>query len=163
METTKLILFLGVLLAGISLITGIISGTRSTVREVYVRELANQTSPVSLTVLIGLSDYSSVSTLELVIVNSGLKPATLNVSCIDRVERIELEVNESISVSSLKPPCWIIPESPVNLNITVRITREVMPYAPISIISLLCLVLSLSLVSIYVYTTLVKNTSKENY
>jgi hypothetical protein len=155
-ETTKLILFLGVLLAGISLITGIISGTRSTVREVYVRELANQTSPVSLTVLIGLSDYSSVSTLELVIVNSGLKPATLNVSCIDRVERIELGVNESISVSSLKPPCWIIPESPVNLNITVRITREVMPYALISIISLLCLVLSLSLVSIYVYTTLVK-------
>lgn len=159
METTKLILFLGVLLAGISLITGIISGTRSTVREVYVRELANQTSPVSLTVLIGLSDYSSVSTLELVIVNSGLKPATLNVSCIDRVERIELGVNESISVSSLKPPCWIIPESPVNLNITVRITREVMPYAPISIISLLCLVLSLSLVSIYVYTTLVKKTT----
>jgi hypothetical protein len=158
-ETTKLILFLGVLLAGISLITGIISGTRSTVREVYVRELANQTSPVSLTVLIGLSDYSSVSTLELVIVNSGLKPATLNVSCIDRVERIELGVNESISVSSLKPPCWIIPESPVNLNITVRITREVMPYAPISIISLLCLVLSLSLVSIYVYTTLVKKTT----
>ncbi len=156
METTKLILFLGVLLAGISLITGIISGTRSTVREVYVGELANQTSPVSLTVLIGLSDYSSVSTLELVIVNSGLKPATLNVSCIDRVERIELGVNESISVSSLKPPCWIIPESPVNLNITVRITREVMPYALISIISLLCLVLSLSLVSIYVYTTLVK-------
>jgi hypothetical protein len=155
-ETTKLILFLGVLLAGISLITGIISGTRSTVREVYVRELANQTSPVSLTVLIGLSDYSSVSTLELVIANSGLKPATLNVSCIDRVERIELGANESISVSSLKPPCWIIPESPVNLNITVRITREVMPYALISIISLLCLVLSLSLVSIYVYTTLVK-------
>jgi hypothetical protein len=129
------------------------------VREVYVRELANQTSPVSLTILIGLSDYSSVSTLELVIVNSGLKPATLNVSCIDRVERIELGVNESISVSSLKPPCWIIPESPVNLNITVRITREVMPYAPISIISLLCLVLSLSLVSIYVYTTLVKKTT----
>lgn len=159
METTKLTLFLGVLLAGISLITGIISSTRSTVREVYVRELANQTSPVSLTVLVGLSDYSSVSTLELVIVNSGLKPATLNVSCIDRVERIELGVNESISVSNLKPPCWIIPESPVSLNITVRITREVMPYALISIISLLCLVLSLSLVSIYVYTTLVKKTT----
>ena len=159
METTKLILFLGVLLAGISLATGIISSTRNTVTEVYVRELTNQTSPVSLTVLIGLSDYSSVSTLELVIVNSGLKPVTLNVSCMDRVERIELGVNESISVSSLKPPCWIIPESPVNLNITVRITREVMPYALISIISLLCLVLSLGLVSIYVYATLVKKTT----
>jgi len=158
-ETTKLILFLGVLLAGISLATGIISSTRNTVTEVYVRELTNQTSPVSLTVLIGLSDYSSVSTLELVIVNSGLKPVTLNVSCMDRVERIELGVNESISVSTLKPPCWVIPESPVNLNITVRITREVMPYALISIISLLCLVLSLGLVSIYVYATLVKKTT----
>lgn len=156
----QLILFLALLLVVVSLITAITASTRETVTSVYTASLIDQKDPVSLTLLMKLSEHSGVSVSRMIIKNTGSRPAILSVSCNNTMQTVEVRTGESSVLENLQLPCWVIPESPVNVTITVEIIREVTPYAWMSLISLLSLLLSLGLFMLFTYMILLKKMEK---
>jgi hypothetical protein len=80
----------------------------------------------------------------------------INVSCTTTLETIYLEPSNSIELHSLTGPCILIPWSCINATINLTIEREVMPYAWLSIPSLICLVLSIGLLFTYSYVRVIE-------
>ncbi len=157
----QLLLPLALLLIVISFITAIIAAnTRETRTLIYTESLVDQKDPVSLTLLMKLPEHGGMNVSRMIIKNTGSRLAIFNISCVNTTQTVEVQINESLILENLQLPCWIIPEFPVNITITVEITQEAMPYAWMSLISLLSFLLSLGLLMLFTYIALFKRMEK---
>jgi hypothetical protein len=158
MKPESIYLLLWIALLAISVITSITASSKSTESKLSSRELINHTEPISLTELIGLEPGVNIS--RVVVVNRGSETAVLNVSCVNELYVIEVEVDRESTLEDLQAPCWLIPSNPVNISITIETKREIMPYAWLSIISIMCFVLSLGVLLLYLNITVFKKMRK---
>jgi hypothetical protein len=159
MKPESLYLIVWITLLAISAITSITASSKSTESKLSSRELINRTEPISLTELIGLEPGVNIS--RVLIVNKGSEKAVLNVSCANDLRVVELETGGETALEGLQAPCWLIPLYPVNISVTVETLREVMPYAWLSIVSIMCFVLSLGVLFLYLNIVVFKKTRKQ--
>lgn len=153
-------LLIGLIIMVLSIAMAYMASERKTTVLIFSKNITSLDQPLPFSTITGVEYYNS-NISQVVIKNTGLNPASINISCCNILESIYIEPGGKIELYNLTNPCLIIPIGRVDLEIVVWIEREVMPYSWLAIPSLILLFLSTGLLFTYVNTKMLEwKTSK---
>jgi len=155
LERTYVYAVLGVVFLASSMIMAYLAGEKTIESKSFSKNIVDLDEPLPISSITGY-EYSFSNITYLSIKNTGSKSVLINISCMNTLETIYLEPSNSIELHSLTGPCILIPWSCINATINLTIEREVMPYAWLSIPSLMFLVLSIGLLFTYSYVRVIE-------